>query len=101
MLYFVLGVVAASAAFLFAGYVRRRQIKVRWWGLLLSSFWLVYTLFVLAMVFTLIEESAGRAALVSFIIFGFVSVVTAVLLFRFILLPERDSDRLEIYKKGS
>lgn len=99
MFYFVLGVIFASLVYLSVGYVRRQQIKVKWWGWLLSSLWLGYTLFVAALVYTLNKESAGRAALVSFNIFGFVSVVTAILLVRFIFSRVNGKKKSKNHKK--
>jgi len=93
MFYFFLGAVSVSLAYFFTGYMKRRQLRFKWWGWLLSFLWLVYTLFVAAMAFTLFRESAPRAALVSLVVFGFVSVITAVVLFRFVLLQENAGKR--------
>jgi len=99
MFYYFLGILSAVLVCLVLGQMKRRRIKIRWWGWLLSSLWLVYTLFVIAMTFTLIQESAGRAALVSFVIFGFLSAVTAVLLFRFAFRTAEVQNRSKTTKK--
>ena len=99
MFYFILGVLSASLVYLFLRHVRRQQIRVKWWGWLLSSLWLLYTLFVVAMTYSLITESAGRAASVFFMVFGNASVITAVLLARFVFFRVQRKAGLENRKR--
>lgn len=70
MFFFILGVLSASLVYLFLRRLRRHQVKAKWWGWLLFSLWLLYTLIVIATAYTLFTESAGRAALVSLVVFG-------------------------------
>ncbi|MBM3311886.1 MAG: hypothetical protein FJY80_10300 [Candidatus Aminicenantes bacterium] len=89
MFYLILGMLAGALMISVGGYVRRRKLRVRWWGWFMASLWFLYTLLVAATIYTLFSESAGRAALISCVVFGVPSVVMAVLLARFVFSPAR------------
>jgi len=88
---FILGVLITSLLFWLAGYVRRQRIKIHWWGWVLMVLWLLFLLFTVSMAYTLMAESAGKAALVVLLIFGVTAVVTGVLLARFVFAQGRRS----------
>ena len=63
---------------------KSKNLKISWWQWAVTIIWLLCTGFVLKLIEGFIIEGALRAALVMGGIFGFLSIVAAVLLFRFV-----------------
>ena len=63
---------------------RKKHLRITWWQWLLTIMWLLYTGFVLEVIVSFLEEGAERAALVMGLALGFIAIVWAVLLGRFI-----------------
>ncbi len=84
MLNFIIGFLIAGAIFIYYFQAKKHQYTIKWWQWIVTILWLCYTGFVIKLVEGFLLEEAGRAALVMGIIFGFVSVITGVLLFRFV-----------------
>lgn len=84
MIHIVIGALMMLGFILLVNNVRRRGLSVSlWqWGLTVLAF--LYGVFVCEMIISFLQEGAGRAALVMGVILGFVAVVWAVLLGRFI-----------------
>jgi hypothetical protein len=75
----------ATAAFLFlVHYVRQRNLELRWWqwGLVILGF--LYTVFVVEVVVSFLDEGSPQAAVVMGAVMGFIAVVWGVLLGRFV-----------------
>jgi hypothetical protein len=84
MIHIVIGALMMLGFILLVNNVRRRGLSVSlWqWGLTVLAF--LYGVFVCEMIISFLQEGAGRAALVMGVILGFLAVVWAVLLGRFI-----------------
>lgn len=84
MVHIVIGALMMLGFTLLVNSVRRRELSIScWrWGLTILAF--MYVVFVCEMVISFLQEGAGRAALVMGVILGFVAVVWAVLLARFV-----------------
>jgi ABC-type uncharacterized transport system permease subunit len=65
-------------------HARKRQLQIVWWQWMLTILGLLYAGFVLEVIVSFLEEGAERAALVMGLILGFVAIVWAVLLGRFV-----------------
>ena len=63
---------------------RRKNLQISWWKWLLTILGLVYAGFVLEVIVSFLEEGAERAALVMGLMLGFIAIVWAVLLGRFV-----------------
>jgi hypothetical protein len=86
MLNIILGALTISVLWFLVNFVNSRSLKITWWQWLLTIFGLVYLVFVLASVATLIVEGAPQAALVIGGIFGLIAVIWGVLVGRFVFL---------------
>ena len=64
--------------------VHRRGLSVSWWQWVLTVLAFLYGVFVCEMIVSFLQEGAGRAALVMGVFLGFLAVVWAVLLARFV-----------------
>ena len=65
-------------------YARKNQLRIAWWQWLLTTLGLLYAGFVLEVIVSFLEEGAARAALVMGLILGFIAILWAVLLGRFV-----------------
>ena len=88
MAHFFIGSTATAVFILVVLSARRKKLHIRWWQWMLTILCFFYTIFVLEVIVSFLEEGAGRAALVMGIVLGFVSVVWAVLLGRFVFSRE-------------
>lgn len=84
MAHFFIGSIATAGFILVVFYTRRKNLHVRWWQWILTVLCFLYAIFVLEVIVSFLDEGAGRAALVMGLALGFVSVVWAVLLGRFV-----------------
>ena len=84
MIHIVIGALMMLGFTLLVNRVRRRRLSISWWqwGLTILAF--LYAVFVSEMVVSFLQEGAGRAALVMGVILGFIAVLWAVLLARFV-----------------
>ncbi len=67
-------------------HARKKQFQVSWWQWILTILGLLYAGFVLEVIVSFLEEGAARAALVMGLALGFIAVVWAVLLGRFVFI---------------
>jgi len=65
-------------------HARKKSLHIAWWQWMLTILGLVYSGFVLEVIISFLEEGAVRAALVMGLILGFIAIVWAVLLGRFV-----------------
>lgn len=84
MIHIVIGALMMLGFTLLVNKTRRKGLSVSWWQWGLTVLAFVYTVFVSEMVVSFLQEGAGRAALIMGVILGFVAVVWAVLLARFV-----------------
>jgi hypothetical protein len=84
MIHIVIGALMMLGFTLLVNHVRSRRMTISWWqwGLTILAF--LYAVFVCEMVVSFLQEGAGRAALVMGVILGFIAVLWAVLLGRFV-----------------
>lgn len=84
MIHIAIGALMMLGFILLVDRVRRRGLSISWWqwGLTILAF--LYAVFVCEMVVSFLQEGAGRAALVMGVILGFIAVLWAVLLGRFV-----------------
>ena len=85
----LLGASAAATLFLLAHYAQRRQLSVVWWQWTLTVLNLIYTVFVIKVILSFLEEGMAKGAIVMGSILGFGAVVWAVLLTRFVFSAPR------------
>ena len=83
MIHLLIGAVSTLGFLAVANFVRVRKLSVVWWKWVLTVLGFLYTVFVLEMITSFLQEGAPRAALVMGIILGFIAVVWGVLLARF------------------
>ena len=75
------------AGFLFlTNFAHRRKIHVTWWQWILTILCFIYTVFVLEMIVSFIDEGSARGALVMGLIMGLVAIIWGVLLGRFVFI---------------
>jgi len=72
-------------------HARKKQFRVSWWQWILTILGLLYAGFVLEVIVSFLEEGAARAALVMGLALGFIAVVWAVLLGRFVFIRKSKS----------
>ena len=80
----VIGAGAATAFLLLVRLARARGMEVTWWQWGLTFLGLLYTVFVLEVVVSFMREGTPKGAAVMGTLMGFVAVVWAVLLGRFV-----------------
>lgn len=84
MIHIAIGALMMLGFTLLVSGVRRRGLAVSWWQWVLTVLAFLYGVFVCEMIVSFLQEGAGRAALVMGVILGFLAVVWAVLLARFV-----------------
>lgn len=70
--------------FLLFNYVRKNDMKVKWWQWLLTVLGIFYGIFVIELIFGFLGEGAPQAALVMGLVTGIVAIIWGVLLQRFV-----------------
>ena len=85
----LLGAIAAATLFLLLRFAQRRQLSVVWWQWALTVLNIMYTVFVIKVILSFLEEGMAKGAIVIGSIMGFGAVVWAVLLLRFVFSAPR------------
>ena len=93
MVHILIGASAAAGFSTLVFFSRTRWKKIHWWQWLLTLFAFAYTTFVLELVISFLEEGAARGALVMGLVLGFIALIWAVLLGRFVFKKSKDSDK--------
>ena len=84
MAHILIGAMLTAALIFLVLFARKKQMRISWWQWVLAILDLVYTGFVLEVIVSFLDEGAERAALVMGLILGFIAIVWAVLLGRFV-----------------
>ena len=84
MAYILVGAIMMAGFLLIVDYVRRRELKSKWWHWVLTALGFLYGVLVLALVVGFLEEGSGQAALVMGVLMGVVAVVYGVFVSRFV-----------------
>lgn len=80
----LLGAAVATAIYALIRYASSKHLEVRWWQWLITALGFLYLTFVLEVIVSFLREGSPKAAAVNGAILGFVAVVWAVLLMRFV-----------------
>lgn len=80
----LIGAIAASSLWLLVRFTRTRSLRLAWWQWLLTVLGILYALFVVEVVVEFFREGTPKGAAVMGTMLGFVAVVWAVLLGRFV-----------------
>jgi len=91
MAHLIIGSLLTALLILLILHARRKHVRISWWQWTLILLELVYAGFVLEVIVAFLEEGAGRAALVMGLVLGFIAVVGAVLLGRFVVFRKSKS----------
>ena len=78
------GAVVAVGLYAVIHYAAGKNLAVKWWQWLLTIIGFLYLAFVLEVIVSFLREGSPKAAMVNGAILGFVAVVWAVLLGRFV-----------------
>jgi len=84
MAHLIIGSILTAIFILLIFHARKKQFRISWLQWMLTILGLLYTGFVLEVIVSFLEEGAERAALVMGLALGFIAIVWAVLLCRFV-----------------
>ena len=84
MVHLIIGSILTTLFIFLILHARKKQFLVSWWQWMLTILGLLYAGFVLEVIVSFLEEGAERAALVMGLALGFIAIVWAVLLSRFV-----------------
>ena len=84
MAHLIIGATLTAAFISLILHARKKRLRITWWQWILTILGLLYTGFVLEAIVSFLEEGAERAALVMGLLLGFIAIVWAVLLGRFV-----------------
>ena len=84
MAHMIIGAALTAILIFLILHARKKSLHIAWWQWMLTILGLVYSGFVLEVIISFLEEGAVRAALVMGLILGFIAIVWAVLLGRFV-----------------
>ena len=84
MAHLIIGATLTAAFISLILHARKKRLRITLWQWILTILGLLYTGFVLEAIVSFLEEGAERAALVMGLLLGFIAIVWAVLLGRFV-----------------
>jgi len=84
MVHLIIGAVTMAGLLLVYSYSRKKDRTVKWWQWLLTILAFAYGVFTLEVIVSFLEEGVPKGALVLGTILGFIAVVWAFLLARFV-----------------
>ena len=84
MAHMIIGAALTAILIFLILHARKKSLHIAWWQWMLTILGLVYSGFVIEVIVSFLEEGATRAALVMGLILGFIAIVWAVLLGRFV-----------------
>jgi uncharacterized membrane protein len=91
MAHLIIGAILTALFISLILYARKKQRRIAWWQWLLTTLALLYAGFVLEVIVSFLEEGAERAALVMGLILGFIAIIWAVLLGRFVFAKRKSN----------
>ena len=80
----IVGAVAMLCFLLLVNYTQKAELKIQWWQWILTVLVFLYSIFVLEVIYGFLVEGVGRAALMMGLMLGMVSVISGVLMGRFV-----------------
>ena len=86
----IIGAILMAGFIVVVEYSKRKKIPVKWWQWLLTVLGFCYSGFVLKMITSFLHEGSPQASLVMGLIFGFIAIVWAVLLTRFVFVVKKN-----------
>jgi len=86
MVHLIIGAVTMAGLLLVYSYSRKKDRTVKWWQWLLTILAFAYGVFTLEVIVSFLEEGVPKGALVLGTILGFIAVVWAFLLARFVFI---------------
>jgi lipopolysaccharide export LptBFGC system permease protein LptF len=93
MIHILIGAAAAAGFSALILFSRTKRHKILWWQWILTLFAFAYSVFVLELVVSFLEEGTARGALVMGLVLGFIALIWAVLLGRFVFKSPRVSGK--------
>jgi len=84
MAHIIIGAFTTAVFLLVIISAQKKEPKVKWWHRVLTFFEYIYFIFVLEVIVSFLQEGAAKGALVIGTILGFIAVVWAFLLYRFV-----------------
>ncbi|UCE42413.1 MAG: hypothetical protein JSV17_05480 [Candidatus Aminicenantes bacterium] len=84
MAHLIIGAILTAVFISLILHARKKHLRITWWQWMLTVLGLLYAGFVLEVIVSFLEEGAERAALVMGLFLGFIAIVWAVLLGRFV-----------------
>ena len=78
------GAAVTIGFYLLVQYTNTRKLAVKWWQWLVTVLGFLYLVFVLEVIVSFLREGTPKAAMVNGAILGFVAIVWAVMLLRFV-----------------
>jgi len=93
MVHIIIGAVVTAGLLLLKDYVRKQKLRITWWQWLLTLLGFGYSIFVLEMIVSFLDEGSPKAAVVMGVFFGFIAVIWGVLLARFVFNKKKTGDK--------
>ncbi len=84
----LIGILVSIGFVIFLNFKKSENISLKWWNWIIVIAWFLYDVFLLKMIESFILENALKAALVMGLFFGFIALIWAILVFRFMLKPK-------------
>ena len=91
MAHMIIGALLTALLIFLILHARKNQLRNAWWKWMLTILGLLYLGFVLEVIVSFLDEGAARAALVMGLILGFIAIIWAVLLGRFVFTQKSKS----------
>ena len=91
MAHIIIGAILTAVFISLILHARKKNLRITWWQWILTILGLLYTGFVLEVIVSFLDEGEEKAALVMGLLLGFIAIVWAVLLVRFVLVRKTDS----------
>jgi hypothetical protein len=91
MAHLIIGALLTALLIFLILHARKNRLRIAWWKWMLAILGLLYLGFVLEVIVSFLDEGAARAALVMGLILGFVAIIWAVLLGRFVFTQKSQS----------
>ena len=79
-----IGAAVAIGLYLVIQFATTRKLGIKWWQWLITVLGFLYVVFVLEVIVSFLREGSPKAAVVNGAILGFVAIVWAVMLLRFV-----------------
>ena len=89
MFHFLVGGVSVACFFLLLNFARERQLNVTLWQWILTGLGILYSAFVVELIYGFVAEGEPKAALVMGLLVGIVAIIWVVLIGRNVFLPKK------------